>query len=341
MNNNEDENINNIFEIIKAFYMNNLFLKETIKFDLDLFQEINKYKTNNIKKLIKSFKYEEIYIVNKKPFEELLHKINYYNFRTMIEKQLEDDKIKEKMKDFCLNNPSLNIQEFLKGIEYYYTEELINKIILNNLDVIFINEEILKLLGVPYKNYKDKKIYFSKIDSSFLLLYFPKENNSLLINLKLIFNKDKKDDYNIQESKSYINHKKIKIEKDFNKLKYINDDIIEGIILCFSQCCKIKNMYLKHIEKEEELKEYYLINKNWINKIYNNIDNCKEIYNYLIQNYPQINDTKYFYDSLNNIINDLSNKNIIKSNNIIVDFNRIKSDDLYPFFKESHIYSKK
>jgi len=209
------------------------------------------------------------------------------------------------------------------------------------LDVIFINEEILKLLGVPYKNYKDKKIYFSKIDSSFLLLYFPKENNSLLINLKLIFNKDKKDDYNIQESKSYINHKKIKIEKDFNKLKYINDDIIEGIILCFSQCCKIKNMYLKHIEKEEELKEYYLINKNWINKIYNNIDNCKEIYNYLIQNYPQINDTKYFYDSLNNIINDLSNKNIIKSNNIIVDFNRIKSDDLYPFFKESHMYSKK
>ena len=72
MNNNEDENTNNIFEIIKAFHQNNSFLKEKNKFDLDLFQKLNENKSNNNKKFIKSLKYEEIYIVNKKPFEDLL-----------------------------------------------------------------------------------------------------------------------------------------------------------------------------------------------------------------------------------------------------------------------------
>ena len=373
MNNNEDENTNNIFEIIKAFYKNNSFLKENKKFDLDLFQKLNESKANNNKKFIKSLKYEEILIVNKKPFEDLLKKINYYDFSKAFEEEPKDDEIKEKIKQNFQNN-SLNIQECLKGIEYYYTEEHINKIIEDNLEVIFINEEILKLLNVPYKNYKEKKIYFSNVEHSFLLLYFPKENKSLLINLKLILNKDKKDKDNIEENKNNINNEnsekndeeKSKInnnninnkvdKKDelsnnitnykdnsniISDLKDNKNDLIEGMILYFSQCCKIKNMYLKHIEKEEKLKEYYLINKNWINKIYNSIDNHDAIYNYLIQNYRQIDDTNYIYNSLNNIINDLSNKNIIKPNNTNIDFNGIKADDLYPLFKESQTNSKK
>ena len=385
MNNNEDENTNNIFEIIKAFHKNNSFLKEKNKFDLDLFQKLNENKSNNNKKFIKSLKYEEIYIVNKKPFEDLLKKINYNDLSKIFEEELDDDKIKEKIKQNFQNNISLDVQECLKGIEYYYTEELINKIIEDNLDVIIINEEILKILNVPYKNYKEKKIYFSIIDSFFLLLYFPKENNSLLINLKLILNKDKKENDNLEENKNNINNKNNNIiEKNLNckgninnhnsekndeernkinnninnkvdkkeelcknnsnnnkDLKDNKNDLIEGMILYFSQCCKIKNMYLKHIGKEEELKEYYLINKNWINKIYNSLDNHDYIYNYLIQNYSKLDDTNYIYDSLNNIINDLSNKKIIKSNNAKIDFNKIKADDLYPLFKESNTYSKK
>ena len=393
MNYNGDEDINNIFEIIKAFYNNNCFLKENIKIDLELFHKINESNVNNNnKKFIRSFKYEDIYIVNKKPFEELLKNINYYNFRNIFEEGLEDDKIKEKIKDYFQKNTLLDVQKILNGIEYYYTEEHINKIILDNLDVIFINEEILKILNIPYKNYKEKKIYFSHADFSYLLLYFPNENNSLLINLKLIFNKDKKEnDNNIEKNKNYINNniengfnckninnknlnknneEKNKINDNnsninnnkfnkeeeelinnninnkennirINELKDNKNEIIEGMILYFSQCCRIKNIYLKQIGKEEELKEYYLINKNWINKTYNNIGNRKDLYNYLIQNYSQINDTEKIYDSLNNIINDLSNKNIIKSNNKIIDFNEIKLDDLYPLFKESNTYKKK
>jgi len=354
MNNNEDENTNNIFEIIKAFYNNNSKLK-----DLDLFQKINENKSNHNKKIIKSLKLEEIYIVNKKPFEELLKKINYNDLNKIFEEKLEDDEIKEKIKQNFQNSTSLDFQECLKGIEFYFTEEHINKIIENNLDVIFINEEILKILAVPYKNYKEKKIYFSKADRFILLLYFPKENKSLLINLKLILNKDKKDKDNLEENMNNINNKnnenseknneeKNKINNNINnkvdkkeELKDNKNDLIEGMILYFSQCCKIKNMYLKHIEKEEQLKEYYLINKNWINKIYNSLDNHNAIYNHLIQNYSQITDTNYINNSLNNIINDLSNKNIIKSKNTNIDLNGIEADDLYPLFKESNTYSKK
>ena len=176
MKNDEDENINIIFDIIKEFHNNN------IKFGLDLFQKLNESKTNNYRKFIKSLKYEEIYLVNKRPFEELLKKINYYDFSKSFEEELEDDEIKEKIKQIFQNNISLEFQEFFKEIEYYYTVEHINKIIEDKLNVILINEEILKILKVPYENYKEKKIYFSKADSSILFLYFPNENSSLLIN---------------------------------------------------------------------------------------------------------------------------------------------------------------
>ena len=81
MKNDEDENINIIFDIIKEFHNDN------IKFGFDLFQKLNESKTNNHIKLIKSLKYEEIYLVNKRPFEELLKKINYYDFSKSFEEE--------------------------------------------------------------------------------------------------------------------------------------------------------------------------------------------------------------------------------------------------------------
>jgi len=275
MKNDEDENINIIFDIIKEFHNNN------IKFGLDLFQKLNENKTNNHRKFIISLKYDEIYLVNKRPFEELLKKINYYDFSKSFEEELEDDEIKEKIKQNFQNNVSLEFQEFFKEIEYYYTVEHVKKIIEDNLNVILINEEILKILKVPYENYKEKKIYFSK-DFSILFLYFPNENNSLLINLKLIFNNSNN---NICNNNLNVNANNI--NKNFNEIinnnlnnkvnigeeVYVPQSIINTLANYYDEQKIINELIDEREIKDNNFESYYLINSQWIN-------DYKEYYNF-------------------------------------------------------------
>ena len=72
-------------------------------------------------------------------------------------------------------------EDIVEDINVYNTEKEIDDIIKNKKEVILINENILRSLGVPYKKYKDKTVCVA-FKKNINIIYFPEQNFSILIN---------------------------------------------------------------------------------------------------------------------------------------------------------------
>ena len=204
------DNINNIFDICKEYHKNENKLKEK-KID-ELFQKMDKDDYNDNKK-VKKLSYEKIYIVDKQPIEDIMNKLNFSEYESLLNEQ-EDDKIKEKIKELIKNNPSLNIKDDLKKIKFYSTFDEVSDIFNNNKKIYFLKEEYLNALGIHKKKVKDKFIYFSKL-RDVILFKFNEGLDSLMIKIPDKIKNENKDDDNINSNNhNNINNNIINNEDD-------------------------------------------------------------------------------------------------------------------------------
>jgi hypothetical protein len=93
-----EDNEDSLFDFCKEFYENDKKFKEK-KIDR-LFKRIDKEDYNDSKK-VKRISYEKIYIVDKKPIEEIMNKLNFSEYESLLNEQDDnnDDKIKDKIKN--------------------------------------------------------------------------------------------------------------------------------------------------------------------------------------------------------------------------------------------------
>ena len=283
------ENIEEIFKLIKDIKINNDEIKEK-KLDSDIINKINeKKRSENKKKNYFIIKHSPFYIVDKEPIEELMEELNYNEIEKDMD-EINDKQLKKKLEEKFKNKDITDLKNNIKEkINIYYTEEEIYDIINNEKQVVFINENILKNLEIPYKKYKEKEVFISSKDS-INFIYNPKYNFTLMIN-PLSINKQKA-----------INNKSEKENNISNHVNNINNHINNHL--------DESNSDNNHIEEEDKSENN---NKNLNNNIQNDINqinfqkNENNIYNNNIHN----NNNNI---QINNNANEFNNK-IVNQNN--------------------------
>ena len=297
MEENEEDRINNIFEILKSINNNNKFLEENnIN---DIFNNLNE-EDDTKKKNYFILKYTKTYLINRDPIEELRNKLHFDDFENILnkEEEIDEDEMKNTIKKYLEKDNSFNIDYYLRQIEFYNTEEKINEIINKNTKIYFANEELLENLGMAKAKFKNKEILFGK-RKEFIILFSPKENFSILINRAKINNK-------ISIINSIKDNENIK-----NEIK-IKDNNLEENIKDTNQ----NNNYTL-IRVDHELKNDSISNDN---KIISELDN--KIDNNIIKENDHQNDNNKIDDNINNE-NEINN-NI---NNVI--FNEHKFKEIF------------
>ena len=240
-----EDDLDNIFELCKAFYKNDDKIKQN---NLDVFQQMDKDDYND-KKKIRKISYEKIYIIDKKPIEDIMNKLNFSEYESLFNEQDNkntDDKIKNKIKQFMENNPSFKIKDDLQKIKFYSTLDEVNDVFNNYKRAYFIKEEYLKALGIQEKNFKNKFIYFSKIGYT-IFLKFNESLDSLLIKISDIKKDENKTDDNARSNKknNIINNEDDKDDKSDE-----NDEMKNNI----NKNVNIISHHLNFLESINELK---------------------------------------------------------------------------------------
>ena len=304
-------------------------------FSSNYYYLINKDFFSEYKKI---FKYKEISeflkeINNALNYDEIFKK--YQNFySTLIKREINEIYKLFKNNDSLI--PKLNKLNS-KNIKYYDNFEIIDKPIFEPIiklakfynESIIINDEI-KISSVSFS--KDGKIIIEhQIFKCFLIGYFNNDNDN-----------DINDEFNIE---TIISFESI---NDISKLDEINDlkenkvekihllkikKFLKILIEFFINNQKMKINMGKKIEDYKEIKDikekdYYLVNKNWINK-FKNIFSLDEYLMSLLVKYIDINKND-INDETNKIINELpinyiDKLNSIEQNNI----NELSDKNLY------------
>ena len=288
MDDKEEEKINNIYDLIKGIKKYNEDLEKE-KLDSDIINKI-KFGENNKNNFTK-LRYNELYITDKKPIADLLEELNYEEISKMFgEKDDENENdIKEKIEELFKEKTFPNLENF-KSINIYNTEEQIDEIINKKKEVLLVNENILRSLDIPNKQYKNKEVLVS-YKNNINLIYFPKGKFSILINSSLQLNNKS----NITEIKS-------------NK---INNNQLENTVQNNNNN-QLKQM-INHIQNNPINTNNNVANIS-INNIQNNsLNNIPNISINNLQNNMQNNNS----NNINNQrINNNSNNNIINANNM-------------------------
>ena len=312
----KEEQINNIFEILKSMNDNNKFLdKNNMN---NLFNDIKEEK-----KYLK-LKFEKIYIINREPIEELMNKLHFNEFENLLNKKEDDydeDEIKDKIKKYIEDDSSINIDDCLDKIEFYNTEDKIDEILNQNIKTLFVEEQFLLNLGMKKTKLKNKEILFTK-RKDFIIFYFIKENFSIMINLALI--SDKISNINSIKTKKENNESKDKDEDEENdKSADEIQDIIEKNNFTFMQVDKnikkdntINNNVINEKDNENN-NEINNLNNEVNNNLNNNISNEEEFQNELNKNFNLFSYHINYINSINQLssiyINDLNDINQIKN----------------------------
>ena len=198
MESKEEELINDIFDIIKELKENKDFFEEK-KLDCDIFNKIANKESNNRKKYL-TFNYTQIYIVNRKPIQDIMNRLNFDEFEEIMNKGNDEEEneknIKNKIKNF-IND--IKLDNYTKDLKFYSNEKESIEIIENNIDIFFIKENLLKVILMNPKIYKKKEVFFG-LKQGFIFFYFPYEHSTLMLNLALI--SDKKSICNSDKDKS-------------------------------------------------------------------------------------------------------------------------------------------
>ena len=202
-----------------------------------------------------------------------------------------------------------------------------------NKELNIVKEEDLKKKNISKNEYKDKGITYFEINNKNYLFFLdenklyeiPKKNNSE------------------QEDKQYE-----EIIKDLEDLNADSEDIlslknnqnnqlsdnkkksmIKNLILLFSEKKNYYDLFKSNIKKENDLKEYYLINKNWLNIYKENVEynKIKELFKNkkidLKNNLDNI--IKNNFNDIKKYIKSTPNKNFLKEDNFCPVLNRPKS----------------
>ena len=266
----EDDEVN-LFEFCKEYYENNKKFKEN---ELNgLFQQIDKDDFND-KKKINKISYHKIYIVDKNPIEDIMNKLNFSEYESLLNEQDNDDKIKDKIKEFMKNNPSLKIEDDLQKIKFYSTFDEVNDIFNNNKSIYFLKEEYLITLGIQKKNLKEKFIYFSKLGYT-IFFKFNKGLDSLMFHISdkkkdgnkkddsneknnIINNKDDKNNKNDEEDEENENDKNDEADQDDDEVKkniITNINIISKHLNFFDSINELKSIDIQDLNDISQIKK--------------------------------------------------------------------------------------
>lgn len=212
---NDDEQANKILEIIKVFNDNNNFYKNN-NIDFELFNKLKEDDNNNSnsKKKISTLKFKKVYIINKKPLEELMNELHYNDNANILNEDddIDDEELYNKIKNSFNDDININIQKYINQLEFYNTEEKINEIINGKKDILFVQKEFLKSLDVPLDKYENKEVLFT-INKAFILFYFPQEMYSIMVNLSILYGEKFQSKNNKKNSLNDLNHNEEELKK--------------------------------------------------------------------------------------------------------------------------------
>ena len=327
----ESDNIEEAFKLIKDIKNNNKEIKEK-NFDSDIFNKINE-NSEDEKKNYFIIKHSPFYIVDREPIEQLMEELNYDEIENDMD-NISDKELKMKIKKFIKNKDIDELKDEIKEkLNIYNTEEDINDIIKNGKKVIFIKENILKNLEIPYKKYKDKEVFISS-KKYIYIIYNPRQNFSLMISSdnKAINNKSIKQS-NISNNVNNVNNNLDKSNSDKEQMEEednsednkqkLNNNIQNNQNMNYNQ----NNMFNNNINfnkpnnvsnnQNENLNNFNNKNQNNFNQ--NNINNYQNQININPNNQinPQFNNNMISNNMMDNKINQNKNMNIInnKDNN--------------------------
>ena len=192
MEDSQDEKYKNIIDLLKEIKKNKDACKKN-KLDSEIINKINE-KSENEKKNYRKLNFRKLFIVDKGSINKLIEELKYEELEDLLDDEDNgddnddndesndiklEDKIKKLFKDKDVSKLKEEISEDLK---IYNTEKEMDDIIKNEIEVILINESLLKILDIKYSLYKGKEVLVTTFNQKFNLIYFPKENFSLLIN---------------------------------------------------------------------------------------------------------------------------------------------------------------
>ena len=211
---------------------------------------------------------------------------------------------------------------FVTGASNSFPKILNIDMIVSLKDFYIVNKEFLKFTGRDKALLEQQNIYFYKKDNK-IILFFPNEPNGKNI-LEILVLK-KKDNNNFP-----VKNKNLDVKGIINQ----KEKIFKKFLLLFA----FENDFFKLMEKPfddgyNDIKEYYLINKNWINLYKQNYQSLiNNISNYL--NTINLNKKylyNFFYFNFEELLKDKNVKAIIETINIIKNSNLEIDSNLYPY----------
>ena len=269
----EEENIwaEKIANALVSFQQFLKKFKQVIK-DENIQNQQENNKSRNIIYAFRKFNLE-CYIIDKIHFDNFCSAINYEDTSQLLSFINDEDKnkFKQTIKNLLIEN---KYNPDGKNIKLYSEEESLKKIINNFNNYTFLNKEILvDGMKVPEENLKNKKILLSK-----------NENNTSLLNIQEYFimtiniikksiikekeNKEKKEQ-NEEKKEEIKNKEEIKpktIKKGMDNIYYVEDITKKIFILFYKKDEFINKKIEKKIVDPYNFKNYYLINKDWLNE---------------------------------------------------------------------------
>ena len=312
MEDDQDENLEDILTLIKEIKKNNEELKKK-KLDNEIINKIEGNKKDKKKNYLK-LKYTELYIVDKKPIEELMEDLQYNKLEKLIPEDEEDDEddLKNKIEEIHKDTDFSKLKEkIIKDINVYSTEEEIDEIIENQKEVILINEDILKNLNVPYKKYKEKGV-FAVFQNHMNIIYFPKQHFSVmikdsLINIQNASNQSEKQKNIINDSS--INNINV---NNMNMNMNVNNDpnLMSNMANIHSNNINTKQINISKNNINGNINSINLPINNQMNNLINNNININNTINQ--NNNPSKKENSFQNNSQINV----NNKNIINSETI-------------------------
>ena len=131
---------------------------------------------------------------------------------------------------------------------------------LSEKDFVLVDEEYLKKLNCKENIYSNKSVYYFKSGNKHFILFYDDE---------VIEINDKKE----ENKKNEIKTEEKKENDEINENE--EENIMKSLILLYANEKEIQKLLNSYIVDQYDLKEYYLINKNFIDEFMDNNDYTK------------------------------------------------------------------
>ena len=319
MEDSQDEKYKNIIELLKEIKKNKDECKKN-KLDSEIINKINE-KSENEKKNYLKLKFRKLFIVDKGSINKLIEELKYEELEDLLDDEDNDDdnddndetnnmKLEDKIKKLFKDKDFSKLKEEIsEDLKIYNTEKEMDDIIKNEIEVILINENLLKILDIKYSSYKGKEVLVTTFNQKFNLIYFPKENFSLLINPTL----------NSSLKATNIKSEKEKDSVEPNQINNVKNNNINNIN------GNINNNLLNNIQIPQNNIPNISFNNIQTNQI--NIPKNENINNINIPLNNQFNNINNINNNTNNIqINNNINQNQINNQENIINSNNSQNN---------------